>query len=500
MLAKLLILSAAAATASAAIQWRSCPDPLDAPGLQCAELSVPLNWTDTKGKSIAVGLTRLKAKDTANRIGSLVFNPGGPAQPASLLLAGQALGESLFAQNITDVFDIIGFDPRGVGPIGTPITCDPEIFNNRVTYYPTGEDEYKELMSANEAAWSNCAKLTGPLLFNVDTRSMAHDLEALRVALGDGVLNFLGVSYGTMLAQTYARMYPGNFRAIAMDAVIDHNSTATAEFLDEAQAFESSLHRFADWCNSTNTTVCPLSGRDVLAIYNETVSNAFVSPLAAPGCEGTTIGASGGCFPNITGAEIISTTQSLLLYKAPKMNVTVGWPGLAGALALASQGNGTAMAHAYADSNLATSNTSQVFAASTIPCLDFNIDISSHSDVEHRLNLGSVMTPITRGLSFKWSQQAHCIGFPRNATNPQDDMTVDNVTPMLITQSMWDPNAAYVWAEQARNQIKNNTLVLRQGDGHTSAFLDGGNGQTAEVIGKYFVTGQTPAQNLVVST
>ena len=79
-------------------------------------------------------------------------------------------------------------------------------------------------------------------------------------------------------------------------------------------------------------------------------------------------------------------------------------------------------------------------------------------------------------------------------------MNVDNAAPVLITQSVWDPNAAYVWAEQARNQIRNNTLVLREGDGHTSAFLDGGNGETAEVIGEYLVTGKAPAQNLVVSS
>ena len=76
-------------------------------------------------------------------------------------------------------------------------------------------------------------------------------------------------------------------------------------------------------------------------------------------------------------------------------------------------------------------------------------------------------------------------------------MNVDNATPILITQSKWDPNAAYVWAEEARNEIRSNTLVLREGDGHTSAFLDG---ETAEAIWKYFVTGRAPPKNLVVST
>ena len=427
------------------------------------------------------------------------MTPGGPADPASPLVGDQAAGFSLFPPDITASFDIIGFDPRGVGPLSTPITCDPEIFNRRVSYYPTTEDEYKDIVSANKAAWSNCASLTGPLLFNVDSRSQAHDLEALRIALEDGPLNFLGISYGTILAQTYAKMYPHSFRTIAMDAVIDHNSSATAQFFDEAQALESSLHRFADWCNSTNSKECPLTGQDVIAIYNETVSKAFSSPLPAPDCEGTTIHTPGSCFPNVTGAEIISATQSDLLYKTPRLGLTAGWPGLASALALAAHGDGTAMARNYS-SNLAPSNTSNVFAAAAMPCLDFNIDLASYSDVKYRLSVGSEVAPITRGLTFKWSQQVHCLGFPRKATNPQDDMRVDNTKPILITQSKWDPNAAYVWAEEARNSIRNNTLVLREGDGHTSVFLNSGKGQTGQVIGKYFVTGELPEHNLVVST
>ena len=227
----LVFFAASFATASAAIQWANCSSsqvPDASPGLQCAELHVTLNWTDPQGENITVGLTRLKATDSANRIGSLVFSPGGPADPASPLLAAQAAGLSLFPQNITTVLDLIGFDPRGVGPISTPITCDPEVFNRRLSYYPTCEDEYNDIVSANQAAWSNCADLTGPLLFNVDSRSVARDLEALRVALDEGPLNFLALSYMTIAAQTYAQMYPKSYRAIGMDAVIDHNSSATA--------------------------------------------------------------------------------------------------------------------------------------------------------------------------------------------------------------------------------------------------------------------------------
>ena len=166
---------------SAALEWGKCPSdvPLASPALQCAQLKVPLNWTESNGETITLGLTRVQANDTANRIGSLVINPGGPGVPASTLIAGQALGFTLFSNALSERFDIVGMDPRGVG-ISTSVFCDPGLWNKRVSYFPTTEAEYETMVDHNTAVWSSCLNMTGPLLYNVDTLSVTRDLEALR--------------------------------------------------------------------------------------------------------------------------------------------------------------------------------------------------------------------------------------------------------------------------------------------------------------------------------
>jgi pimeloyl-ACP methyl ester carboxylesterase len=500
----LLVFSAVCSLASAAVQWGNCSNaiiPLASPKLQCATLSVPLNWSDTSSTNITIGLTRVEATNTSKRIGSLIFNPGGPGQAASTVLAGQALGFPLFSSNLSEVFDLVGFDPRGVGPFSTPVICDPELFNTRINYSPNSTAQFNDLVTANKAIWQNCHNLTGDLLFNVDTLSVAKDLEALRIALNDGPLNFLGISYGTVIAQTYAHLHPSSFRTIAMDAQVDHNASAAAQFFDEAQTFETSLHRFADFCNTTNSTFCPLTGQDVLSIFNATVANATRSPLPAPGCVNTNPSTTGGCFANLTADELISTVQTLLTFKDPNPPVTAGWPALAGALALAAQGNGTAMAQAFAATNLATSNISSLFAGTAIPCLDSHIGINSFADVQYRLRLGETVAPLTKGISEKWRQQVRCIGFPIPPTFPQTDMSVNNTgkgdKEILLTTSKFDNNVPWLWAEEARGVIGNATLVLRDGDGHTSFFLGG---ETSGVIDEYFVSGVAPEQGLVVGS
>ena len=493
-----LTLLATASLTTAALEWGNCSTsiiPLAGPKLQCAELSVPLNYSDPNSKNISVGLSRVQASDSSKRIGSLIINPGGPGVAANTLLAGQALGYPLFSKNLSSVFDLIGLDPRGIG-LSTPIECDADLWNKRSTSFPSSQDEYDEMNATNTALWESCLNKTDELLYNVDTRSVAQDLELIRQALDDGPLNFLGISYGSVIAQTYARLYPTSFRTIAMDGIVDHNSSATTLFFTEAQTYESSLHRFASWCNSTNTTTCPLSGKDVLSIFNQTVANATAKALPAPGCDDTNL-TSGGCRPNITGGEILFTVQTLLSFKDPQPLVTAGWPGLASILYSASQGNGTAMAKAYASQFLATSNTSSVFAGQAVSCLDFDIGIKSYSDLKYRVGLGSYVAPYTKGASQTWLTQTRCIGFPGGARYPQTDMSVNSTHGILLTQSKWDPSTSYAWAENVRSGIRNCSLVLRNGDGHTSIFL---NGETTAVIDDYLVSAELPAQNLVVQT
>lgn len=491
-------LSTAADNSTKTLDWGPCPSdvPLASARLQCAELQVPLNWSDPNGDSIMLGLTRVQANDTANRIGSLVINPGGPGQPASTLIAGQALGFPLFSEALSSQFDIVGMDPRGVG-LSTPVFCDPELWNTRVSYFPTSEDEFEIMIKHNQAVWESCAKLTGPLLYNVDTLSVARDLEALRQALDEDGLNFLAISYGTQIAQTYGVLYPDKYRAMALDAIVSHNQSDTDLFVTEATAYESTLGRFAKWCNG-NSTACALHGEDVEELFNQLVKNATSDPIPAPGCS-SSLDAPKFCYQNVTGEEILFVTQQMLLFKEPFPPESSGWAGVSEALAAAAGGNGTALSLAYANQNLATTNQSTQFSGQATSCLDFTQTIANFSDLQYRLELGSLVAPITRGASQTYSTQTECVNFGHVPTNPQTDMSIHNngSLAILLTQSKYDPSCSLVWAEGVRNDIEEDTLALRDGDGHTSYFL---HGELAGIIDSYLVNLTVPKQNTIVKT
>jgi pimeloyl-ACP methyl ester carboxylesterase len=114
----------------------------------------------------------------------------------------------------------------------------------------------------------------------VDTVSVARDIEALRRALGEGKLNFLGLSYGAELGAQYAELYPKRIRVMALDGALEHSLSGATLFADAAAGYEDTLLRFASWCG--RTTSCPLHGRDVLALFDRLVRQADRKPIPAP--------------------------------------------------------------------------------------------------------------------------------------------------------------------------------------------------------------------------
>ena len=129
------------------------------------------------------------------RVGALLINPGGPGASGVVLL--KQVG-TLFPAEIRERFDIVGFDPRGVGA-STPITCDNKLNNNGALDFPTSPAQFRRLVAYNRQLGESCLRDTGSLFYHVDTVSAARDMEAIRAALGEGKLNYLGFSYGSML-------------------------------------------------------------------------------------------------------------------------------------------------------------------------------------------------------------------------------------------------------------------------------------------------------------
>jgi pimeloyl-ACP methyl ester carboxylesterase len=478
--AAITLMAATPGFAHGSIRWHDC-GPDQPTNLQCGELSVPLDYQRPHGEKITLGFNRLRAADRAHRVGSLIVNPGGPGGPGSAVVAVEAAGGHLWNPALHERFDMIGMDPRGVGT-STPIQCDPDVYNQLAgSLFPSTEAQFDQLASSARAFGQSCLERTGPLLGHVDTRSAARDMEALRRALGDGKLNYLGLSYGAHLGSAYAELYPKRIRTMALDAIANHSVSVNTLFADAAATYEDTLDRFAAWCAQTSS--CPLHGRDVLALFDSVVQRADQQPIPAPDC------ANGECRPTVTGGEIRMNALFLLLAKDGIPGIgQASWNDFAIALARADQGDASALSSIVASSPLD-------FAALAINCADYPPEIVTHEDFVAKSLLARTLAPHTQGASEAWLGLLACMRWPVPVTYLPHAIMVRGAPPILLVGSTHDPETNYVWAHELRNQMPSAVLLTRDGDGHTSSFLH--NSRTSDAIAHYLITGQTPPPNTV---
>lgn len=217
-------------------------------GLRCATMEVPLNYAAPAGTTVRIAVARLATATTGARIGSLVTNPGGPG--VSGLSAAVGLAGSYPDTELGRHFDLVTFDPRGVGASEPTVRCLTDAELDAVRRDPAPD--------ASAAAYANlCATRVGPAVLSaVGSRETARDLDVLRSVLGDERLTYLGYSYGSHLATEYARQFPANVRAMLLDGAVDPSATLDARSLEQATGFQAMFDRYARWCTTKRT--CPL--------------------------------------------------------------------------------------------------------------------------------------------------------------------------------------------------------------------------------------------------
>lgn len=201
------------------LRWGPCPEKTAAPGLQCSTLEVPLDYRHPDGRQIEIAISRLASEKPAERRGVLLTNPGGPGGsgisfPADLAASG-------LPRNVLDSYDVIGFDPRGVGR-STPVACDltPEqqARGNFAPYAYTAADVAREAVNARTVAEQCTTSKTSWMLPHTTTANTARDMDRIREALGQPKLSYLGMSYGTYLGAVYSTMFPKRGDRIVLDS------------------------------------------------------------------------------------------------------------------------------------------------------------------------------------------------------------------------------------------------------------------------------------------
>ena len=426
------------------IAWSACEK---SPQTQCGTLKVPLDWSKPSGATISLAIARRPAKDPQQRVGTLFFNPGGPGDGAAKYIV---MAETIFTPALIERFDLVGMDPRGMEN-SSQVRCTVPLITPETTVFPKTEQQFQQLVKHNREVGLNCLDKAGDLVRHMDTVSVARDHEALRLALGENKINWLGISYGTQLAANYAQLYPTRTRAMVLDAPLEHSQAEVHQVADEIIAAEDSFNRFADWCPTQET--CALRGQDVRAVFDRLVQQADQNPIRVE-----------GALRPVTGEDIRMGTKGTLRLKEPSIfGPDLSWAGLSRALQKAIDGD--ASAFAVAPEGEPQYGLHSLFANA---CLDYAPQVHTYAEMQQRLELGRQLAPHLQGASETW-QVNYCIGWPVKPTNPPKTLNVRGV-PTLLIHAAHDPSDSYTWAHGLATQIDGSALLTRTGDGHTSVF------------------------------
>jgi pimeloyl-ACP methyl ester carboxylesterase len=270
------------------LRWAPCGD-----GLECTTARVPLDYDRPSGATITLALIRLPASDPGRRIGSIFLNPGGPGE--SGVDAVRQGGHSLFSAEVRARFDLVGFDPRGVGA-STPLRCfdtlDQALAVLPPFRFPVTAAEERLWVDADRTFARACAGRGGPILDHMATADVARDLDQLRQAVGDRQLTYVGLSYGAYLGATYANLFPAKMRALVLDGVPDPVAWATGRGdqaatqplfnrVGSAKGAAATLGEFFRLCDQGGPA-CAFSQGDPRRRYQTLARRLLANPVQTP--------------------------------------------------------------------------------------------------------------------------------------------------------------------------------------------------------------------------
>ncbi|MEU6280271.1 alpha/beta hydrolase [Streptomyces sp. NPDC047028] len=235
---------------AAKLAWKKCGTD-DYPALQCASVKVPLNHADPSGRKITLALSRVP--HTARTFqGPLLVNPGGPGG-SGLTLAGFVA--SALPRSVASQYDIIGFDPRGVGRSRPALDCSPGYANPvRPDSVPATPELEKAALARVRSFAAACGRKYADLLPYMDTVSAARDLDTVRQALGARKVNYFGYSYGTYLGAVYAKLYPDRVRRLVLDSIVDPRGVWYQDNLGQDYAFNDRHRSLMAWIAKYDST------------------------------------------------------------------------------------------------------------------------------------------------------------------------------------------------------------------------------------------------------
>jgi pimeloyl-ACP methyl ester carboxylesterase len=451
------------APSTGTLAWTKCGS------LQCATLRVPVDYANPGGATLDLALARRPARTPSARLGSLVFNPGGPGDSGIDALPHEL--ESLTSA-LQNRFDIVSWDPRGIGR-SAPVRCREAGAGQSsgdsgppVDPMPTTEADRQRLADGYRAYADLCAKAHGDYLKFVGTDTTAEDLERIRAALGDERLTFIGHSSGTLLGAIYAERYPQRVRALVLDGPIDPSLDLIGMTRAQAVAFDRTLDGFFAWC-ATDSACAWRPSADLRASFLALIDRIRGEPLPAP--EGERVGVS-EFFTGVMGR----------LYARSR------WPSLSQALNAAERGDGGPLAglsSRYVNSG--SSNFADARAA--ITCADHPAP-REPADYPALVDAAAAQAPVF-GPLFTWASLS-CGMWPVAAALQPHPVVAPGAPPILVVGTTGDPATPQAWAESLAGQLEQGVLVLRQGSEHVAYYYSS---CVRGIVDAYLLDGRLPA-------
>jgi len=459
--------SAIVPTAST-LHWSQCGGQLS--GSECASLAVPLNYADPGGRKITLALSMIPATaPAAKQQGVLLVNPGGPGEPGRSLAADVAAGLS---PQVAATYDIVGFDPRGVGGSVPALSCDPGFFDEvRPDYVPANAAAEQVLIGRAKAYAAGCEQRFGWLLPYLTTVNMAKDMDQIRQAFGVQKINYYAFSYGTYLGQVYGTLFPDRVRRMVLDSTVNPVGAWYTDNIDQDYAFQGRLDAFFAWIAKYDSTYhLGSTEAQVEAAYYKVRGELEKTPL-------------NGTNGPLVGADELDDTFELAGY------LTSVWPGFALALSqYAANGDGSGLLTQYQNFGTTPENVFAVYNA--VECADVNWPRNWskwQADAER----------VDQAAPFEtWDNvwfNAACAFWP--VTGPVKPFAVDGskLPPILMLQGTLDAATPYAGAQQAHRLLPSARMVVVEGGGDHGQSLESPPNQCVQnYLNAYLATGAVP--------
>lgn len=456
------------------LAWRDCGG-----GAQCSTATAPLDWMNAgEGDDIELALVRHPATGGVSQ-GSLFVNPGGPGASGFDFVRDSV--DFAVSAELREAFDIVGWDPRGVGRSSAvqcyTTTADQDAFIYGIPESEPGSQEWEqEIIDLSLDFIAACQQNTGPLLEFVDTESTVQDLNLLRAIVGDETLTYFGYSYGTEIGARYADQFPEKVGRLVLDGATDPTTTTFEVVLAQSAGFEGALRAYLEGCPRLGE--CPFTGSvdESLALIRELYDRLGEEPIEA----------SDGRFFDSAVLDIAIATA---LYDEGS------WSFLSEMFTELRAGEvatGFMLADFYygREGGEYVDNSLEAFIA--INCLDYPVETDREVIAQQNERIREV-APTTADPSPLGD--VLCANWPYSFAGALEPVRGAGAAPILVIGTTGDPATPYEWAEALAEQLESGVLLTYVGEGHIA--YDEGDPCINQLVDAYFLTGAVPGSDPV---